>query len=140
MANHDPIKNQKWRLGVIRHFEEVTHNVSKTCPYFGISRNAFYKWQRRYLELGEEGLIDRSRLPIHSPRATKPEILAKIIYLRQTFSGSEFQGQFHWHVLDKGINHAHFGHNSGKIQGAVVLLPRSQYVAGTSLMIGRRPS
>ena len=85
MVKYDPIRNQKWRLGVIWHFEEVTHNVSKTCRYFGISRNAFYKWQRRYVELGEEGLIDRSRRPIHSPRATRPEILAKIIYLRQTY-------------------------------------------------------
>ena len=85
MVNHDPVRNQKWRLGILRHFEEVTHNVSKTCRYYGISRNAFYKWQRRYLEHGEEGLIDRSRRPIHSPRATDPEILGKIIYLRQTY-------------------------------------------------------
>jgi transposase len=84
MVNLDHLRNQKWRLGIIRHFEEVTHNVSKTCRYFGISRNAFYKWQRRYVECGEEDLIDRSRRPIHSSRATKPEILAKIIYLRQT--------------------------------------------------------
>ncbi len=53
MVSNDHSRNQKWRLGVLRHFEEVTHNVSKTCRYFGISRNAFYKWQRRYLELGE---------------------------------------------------------------------------------------
>jgi len=85
MVNHDPIRNQKWRLGVLRHFEEVTHNVSKTCRYFGISRNAYYKWRRRYSVLGEEGLLDRSRRPIHSPRATNTEILAKIIYLRQTY-------------------------------------------------------
>ncbi len=30
MANHDPIRSQEWRLGIIRHVEEVTHNVSKT--------------------------------------------------------------------------------------------------------------
>ena len=46
MVNHDPIRNQKWRLGVVRHVEEVTHNVSKTCRYYGsefISR-ALDKW------------------------------------------------------------------------------------------------
>ena len=32
-----------------------------------------------------EGLIDRSRRPIHIPRATKPEVLAKIFYLRLTY-------------------------------------------------------
>ena len=25
----------------------------------------------------------------------------------QTDNGAEFQGQFHWHVLDKGINHVY---------------------------------
>jgi transposase-like protein len=79
MVNHDRIRNQKWRLGFLRHFEEVTHNVSKTCRYFGISRNAFYKWQRRYVELGEAGLLDCSRCQLHSLRATNTEILAKII-------------------------------------------------------------
>ncbi|MBE3142801.1 MAG: helix-turn-helix domain-containing protein [Planctomycetes bacterium] len=44
--------------------------MSKTCRYFGISRNAFYKWQRRYVELGEVGLINCSRRPLHSPRAS----------------------------------------------------------------------
>jgi len=85
MVNLDAIRNQKWRLGVLKHFEEVTHNVSKTCRYFGISRNAYYKWRRRYVELGEDGLLDRSRRPLHSPRSTNTEILAKIIYLRQTY-------------------------------------------------------
>jgi transposase-like protein len=39
----------------------VTGNVSMTCRYFGITRQAFYKWLRRYEELGLEGLRDRSR-------------------------------------------------------------------------------
>jgi len=85
MVNHDPTRNQKWRLGVLRHFEEVTHNVSKTCRYFGINRNAYYKWRRRYIALGEEGLLDRSRRPLHIPRATNTGILAEIIYLRQNY-------------------------------------------------------
>jgi len=84
-VNHDPLRNQKWRLGVIRHFEEVTPNVSKTFRCFGISRTAYYRWLERYQENEEEGLLDRSRRPIYSPRATQHEVLAKIIYLRQTY-------------------------------------------------------
>lgn len=38
MIKCDSVRNQKWRLGVLKHYEEVTHNISKTCRYFGISR------------------------------------------------------------------------------------------------------
>jgi len=85
MPEIDSSRNQKKRLAVIRHYEEVTNNVSKTCRYYGISRMAFYRWLRRYRDLGPEGLRDRSRRPHHSPRATKIEILAKLLYLRQTY-------------------------------------------------------
>ncbi|MGO9179710.1 MAG: helix-turn-helix domain-containing protein [Candidatus Limnocylindrales bacterium] len=46
------------RLAVIRHAQEVTHNVSKTCHYYGISRQAYYKWLRRYEAEGLAGLRD----------------------------------------------------------------------------------
>jgi transposase len=77
VANH--------RLAVIRHAEEVTGNVSQTCRYFGISRQTFYVWLRRYEEKGLEGLRDRSRRPHHSPNATSAEVVGKIIYLRQSY-------------------------------------------------------
>jgi hypothetical protein len=32
------------RLAIIRHSQEVTGNVSMTCRYFGITRQAYYKW------------------------------------------------------------------------------------------------
>jgi len=85
MFENDILRNQRKRLSIIRHFEEVTHNVSETCRYYGISRMAFYRWYHRYLELGIDGLKDRSRRPHHSPRATRIEVLAKLLYLRQTY-------------------------------------------------------
>jgi transcriptional regulator of acetoin/glycerol metabolism len=42
-------------LAIIRHAQEVTGNVSATCRYFGITRQAFYNWLRRYEEYGLEG-------------------------------------------------------------------------------------
>jgi len=73
------------RLAVIRHAQEVTGNVSMTCRYFGITRQAFYKWLRRYEEQVLEGLRDRSRRPHVIPHATKPEVVSKIVYLRQHY-------------------------------------------------------
>ena len=85
MSGQEILRNQRWRLGIIRHVEEVTHNVAKTCRYFAISRTAFYRWYERYQRYGEEGLKDHSRRPLHSPRATRAEIVAKIVYLRQHY-------------------------------------------------------
>src|SRR5580704_14931938 len=73
------------RLAVIRHAQEVTGNVAKTCRYYGISRNVYYKWLRRYEEAGEEGLRDRSKRPHHMPQATHTEVVGKILYLRQNY-------------------------------------------------------
>ncbi len=44
MSGKEILRNQKKRLGIILHVEEVTHNVAKTCRYFGISRIEFYRW------------------------------------------------------------------------------------------------
>jgi len=75
----------KLRLSWFRHVQEITHNVAKTCRYYGIARRTYYFWYNRYQEYGLEGLKDRSRRPHHSPRATKPEIIEKIVYLRQRY-------------------------------------------------------
>jgi transposase InsO family protein len=73
------------RLAIIRHAQEVTGNVALTCRYFGITRQAFYKWLRRYEEQGLDGLRDRSRRPHMIPHATKPEVVGKIVYLRKHY-------------------------------------------------------
>lgn len=73
------------RLAIIRHAQEVTDNVSKTCRYYGISRQAYYKWLRRYEQGGITALRDGSSRPHTSPRATQAEVVGKILYLRQTY-------------------------------------------------------
>ena len=85
MSEKEIVRLQHWRLGIIRHALEVTKNVAKTCRYYGISRAAFYRWYERYQKDGEAGLRDKSRRPFRSPRATQPEIIAKIVYLRETY-------------------------------------------------------
>jgi Helix-turn-helix domain len=51
------------RLAIIRHVQEVTGNVALTCRYYGITRQCYYVWFRRYEEFGVEGLRDRSSRP-----------------------------------------------------------------------------
>jgi transposase len=85
MTEREVARNAARRLAIIRHAEEVTGNVSQTCRYYGISRQTFYAWLRRYEEKGLEGLRDRSSRPHVSPNATSAEVVGKIIYLRQSY-------------------------------------------------------
>lgn len=73
------------RLAVLRHADEVTGNVAMTCRYYGITRQSFYTWKRRYEEDGPEGLRPRSRRPKVSPNATHVDVVGKILYLRQNY-------------------------------------------------------
>ena len=70
MDEREQQRKVRHRLAMLRHAEEVTGNVAATCRYYGISRQTFYKWLRRYEELGEDGLRDGSSRPLHSPNAT----------------------------------------------------------------------
>jgi transposase-like protein len=63
MTERELDRQARHRLAVLRHVEEVSGNVSATCRYYGISRNCFYKWQRRYEAEGLDGLKDRSSKP-----------------------------------------------------------------------------
>jgi transposase-like protein len=49
----------------LRWFEyyHKTENASLTCRYFGISRNTFYKWKKRYNPWDLDSLETRSRAP-----------------------------------------------------------------------------
>lgn len=85
MTEQELARGAARRLAIIRHAREVTGNVSLTCRYFGITRQAYYTWLRRYEEHGLEGLRDRSRRPRTCPNATKAEVVGKIVYLRRHY-------------------------------------------------------
>jgi transposase InsO family protein len=74
-----------WRYKVLQRAGECPRNVAPTCRHFGISRQAFYKWKRRFDEFGAAGLYDRPRAPHRSPNATPAVVVSKILYLRQTY-------------------------------------------------------
>ena len=83
----DPLNDPavRRRLAVVRHAEEVSGNVAMTCRYFGISRQLYYTWLRRYRAEGLEGLRERSRRPKSCPHATDTEVVEKIIHLRRNY-------------------------------------------------------
>ncbi len=85
MTERELCRNAARRLAIIRHAQEVSGNVALTCRYYGITRQCYYVWLRRYEELGLDGLRDRSSRPHLSPSATRAEIVGRIIYLRQHY-------------------------------------------------------
>ena len=56
MTERDLERRAQRRLAVLRHVEEVSGNVAATCRYYGISRQCYYGWLRRYQADGLEGL------------------------------------------------------------------------------------
>lgn len=73
----------KLRLKYFEYFQK-TKNISKTCRHFGISRQTFYKWLKRYLNNNRKTfiLVDQSRKPKNISYKITPEIKKIIRQLR----------------------------------------------------------
>ena len=85
MTKAEQTRRMAWRFKVLQQAVVQSRNVARTCRHFGISRQAFYRWQRRYAAHGEAGLADRPSTPHRSPHATAGEVVSKILYLRQHY-------------------------------------------------------
>jgi transposase len=72
------------KLRVLNHAKQ-SGNVSATCRYFGISREAFYQWKRAYAAKGEAGLINSKPCPENPKLRTPKQTEEKILHLRRTY-------------------------------------------------------
>jgi putative transposase len=67
-------------------FYRQSRNVARTCRHFGVSRQTFYRWQRRYDPLDLTTLEGRSHRPHHRRQPTWSFHLAeKVLTLRLQF-------------------------------------------------------
>jgi transposase InsO family protein len=73
-----------YKLKILKYAQGI-RNISKTCRYFGISRQVYYTWQKRYDEHGEKGLARRKPGPKRSKFRTPENIEEKVLYLRRTY-------------------------------------------------------
>src|SRR5215472_15514343 len=78
-TEQEKLRQAKARLRRIQHYKQVTHNVSKTCRFFGVSRRQFYTWLERYREHGLEGLKNLKSGSRKPHLATPPHIVALIL-------------------------------------------------------------
>lgn len=85
MTKTERFRAVTWRHRMLQRAAAAPRSVAHTCRYFGISRKTFYKWKRRFDASGAAGLGDPPRTPKRCPNATKPEVVSKILYLRQQY-------------------------------------------------------
>ena len=65
--------------------EDPRGNFAQLCARFGISRTQGYKWVRRYLEQGPEGLRDRKPVAGRCPHRTAAEVESCVVELRKKY-------------------------------------------------------
>ena len=103
----------------VLNYAKTNGNFSKTCRYFGISRETFYKWKRDYEGNGESALINSKPCPQNPKLRIPADIEEKIIYLRKNYYLGQLRiswylERYHnirvsaagiWHVLKRnGLN------------------------------------
>jgi transposase-like protein len=85
MTKAEQARQMAWRFKVLQQAAARSRNIARTCRHFGISRQAFYRWKRRFDAHGAAGLSDRPSTPHRSPTAMPREVVSKILYLRQHY-------------------------------------------------------
>lgn len=76
----------KQRLKWMDYYNRHGHNAALTCRYFGISRQSFYRWKRRYDRWDLSTLEERSRRPKRLRKPTwSTELSQRVLKLREQY-------------------------------------------------------
>jgi len=60
-------------------------NMTELCQSFGVSRKTGYKWLNLYRKHGQDGVKDRSRRPLSSPKRCNDELEAAVLALHEQY-------------------------------------------------------
>jgi len=78
------VKVEEQKQLFIKAYLEKRFCIADICRQFGISRKCAYKWINRFEEEGWDGLKERSRTPLCSPKATSCDIVDAILKIKYT--------------------------------------------------------
>jgi len=70
------------RLRLAQKVVDDEWTVAAAADYFRVSWRTADRWARRYLEMGEAGMQDRSSRPHSSPNRTPATLVRKVVHLR----------------------------------------------------------
>lgn len=82
MSHGSAALTPRHRLRLARQVVEEGWSVSAAAAFFRVSYPTAAKWARRYVELGSEGMSDRSSRPHSHPNRTPQQLVKKIVHLR----------------------------------------------------------
>jgi transposase len=71
------------RLRFVVEYKDGLTTMTALCDSYGISRETGYTWLARFDREGPAGLVDRSRRPHHSPRATPDHVVQALLEARR---------------------------------------------------------
>lgn len=149
-ADRELTRRAKHKLAVLRHVDEVSGSVAATCRYFGISRQAYYKWRNRFEEEGVDGLRDRSSAPHHSPTTHEPGTKYPSAYsfgpISAPFRGTPSDERvFAWWLVGR-VGRSGRGQRPSRASSTTgqpmtsTQTATSQRMSGTSVEFNRRPN
>ena len=70
---------------LVLEWADAVGSVSKACREWDVPRSTFYRWKEAYAKEGNAGLIRKKPIAKSHPRQLSPEVVEKILYLRQNY-------------------------------------------------------
>ena len=82
MSHANAALTPRQRLRLARQVVDEGWSVSAAADYFRVSYPTAAKWAKRYVELGADGMVDRSSRPHARPNRTPQPVVKRIVRLR----------------------------------------------------------
>lgn len=73
------------RLRFVEAYVSGRWSMRELCERYGVSRPTGYKWVGRYREVGEAGMVERSRAPHGCPHRTPSDVEKRILAVRKEY-------------------------------------------------------
>jgi len=87
------VKVENQRKLFVEAYLKNKFTMAGLCRQFDISRKNGYKWVKRFLEEGIEGLQNRSKRPFKQPKSTDPGLVKEMLKIKYKYPRwSPFRG------------------------------------------------
>src|SRR5262245_56943804 len=91
------------RLRVVLEIEAGRMSAREVAAQFRVSKSQVYEWWGRYRAEGADGLVPRSRRPVHSPAATPTHVEDEIVRLYKERLGRWGAKKIRAFLADQGV-------------------------------------
>jgi transposase InsO family protein len=91
------------RLRVVTEVESGRLSVRQAAQQYRVSKSQVYEWLGRYRAEGPDGLVPRSRRPVHSPAVTPADIEDEIVRLHKQRLGRWGAKKIRSHLARQGM-------------------------------------